>query len=296
MAHTAGSPDKGMDFSETHLITCGSKQLDLSKARIMGILNLTPDSFYDGGRNKSLADFLNSAEQMVREGAEILDLGAVSTRPGAPAVSEQEELRRLMPVIEAIADHFPETILSVDTFRAGIAKMSDERGAGIINDISGGTMDTAMFGAVSKMKAAYILMHIQGTPQTMQTSPEYGDVVNDIRNYFTERLAELYHLGKRNIILDPGFGFGKTLPDNYRILYNLDSYLTLGCPLLAGLSRKSMINKVIGTTPGEAMNGTSVLNTIALMKGAKILRVHDVKQAVEVIKLVDAFLQSARIT
>lgn len=294
MAHSAGSPDKGMDFSESQILTCGSKQLDLSNAVVMGILNLTPDSFYDGGQHNNLKDFLKKSEQMIREGAAILDLGAVSTRPGAPGVSEEEEARRLMPAIEAIVKEFPETVISVDTYRAAIAVMADARGVGIINDISGGTMDTAMFDAVGSMDAAYVLMHMQGTPETMQTNPEYGDVVNEINEYFAGRLSMLLNLGKRNVILDPGFGFGKTLADNFRILNSMDTFLSFGCPMLAGLSRKSMINKVIGTTPDQALNGTSVLNTISLMKGAKILRVHDVKQAMEAIKLVGALLQSTR--
>jgi len=290
MAFTAGLPDKGMDFSQTCLISCGSKQLDLSQPRIMGILNLTPDSFYAGSRHNKPDELLRKAAEMIDEGASILDLGAASTRPGAQTVSEEEEKNRLMPALEAIVKAFPEIIISVDTFRANIALASYNSGAGIINDISGGTLDKAMFSTVAKTEAAYVLMHIKGTPETMQTNPEYSDVVSEIREFFSERILALNQLGKHNIIIDPGFGFGKTLADNYKIMNNLDAFGSFGLPLLSGISRKSMINRVIGTAPSEALNGTTVLNTISLMKGAKILRVHDVKPAMEAIKLVKEYL------
>ncbi|MFH1121371.1 MAG: dihydropteroate synthase [Bacteroidota bacterium] len=288
MAHKAGSPDKGTAFSETRLLQCGTKQLDLSGAVVMGILNITPDSFFDGGKYKTLGQLLTQAEKMIGEGAAILDIGAVSTRPGAAVVSAGEEKSRLLPVLEVITRTFPETIISVDTYRSDIAMESCEMGAGIINDISGGQFDSCMFNMIREQKAAYVMMHIQGTPQTMQQNPEYDDVTSEIEAFFKEQLRNPDLTGKQNIILDPGFGFGKTLTGNYRLLNNLGRFLEHSYPLMVGFSRKSMISKVLNSNPEKALNGTTVLNTIALLKGASILRVHDVKEAMEAIKLTEA--------
>ncbi|MHC1778532.1 MAG: dihydropteroate synthase [Lentimicrobium sp.] len=258
----------------------------------MGILNLSPDSFFNGGEIKSINDLLLKAEKMLEGGAAILDIGAVSTRPGAVKVSSDEEKSRLIPAVEALIGRFPEAIVSVDTWRAEVALECCLMGAGIINDISGGQFDTAMHEMIVKQDAAYVLMHIQGNPQTMQISPSYDNVTGDIADFFAEKLTKPELQGKKNIILDPGFGFGKRVEDNFNLLNNLDAFLSFGLPLMAGVSRKSMINKVLGTTPDRALNGTTVLNTIALLRGVSLLRVHDVKEAVEVIKLVAALNQS----
>lgn len=292
MEHPEGSPDKGTVFSETRKFQCGTKQLRLDSPKVMGILNLTPDSFFNGGEIRTPDDLLFRADKMLQEGAAILDLGAVSTRPGAVTVSSDEEKTRLFPALRALIDRFPEAIVSVDTWRADVALECCLMGAGIINDISGGQFDTAMHEMIAKQDAAYVLMHIQGNPQTMQISPSYANVTGDIADFFAEQLVKNELKGKKNIILDPGFGFGKRLEDNFNLLNNLDAFLSFGLPLMAGVSRKSMINKVLGTTPADALNGTSVLNTIALLRGASFLRVHDVKEAAEVIKLVAALNQS----
>lgn len=288
MKTTEGSPDKGTAFYETRSLQCGTRLLSLSTPVVMGIINLTPDSFYDGGKSGSIDQVLRRAGQMIEEGAAILDLGAVSTRPGAAEVSESEEKARLYPAFSAIADRFPEIILSADTFRASVARDCCAMGAGIINDISGGSADSGMLPLMSEEKAAWVLMHMQGTPQTMQDNPQYNEVGVDIADFFAAQLSQKALNGKQNIILDPGFGFGKSLNDNFRLLNYLDAFLTFGLPLMAGISRKSMIYKTLNCTPDQALNGTSVLNTIALLRGASILRVHDVAEAVETIKLVDA--------
>lgn len=288
MKTTEGSPDKGTAFYETRSLQCGTRLLSLSTPVVMGIINLTPDSFYDGGKSGSIDQVLRRAGQMIEEGAAILDLGAVSTRPGAAEVSESEEKARLYPAFSAIADRFPEIILSADTFRASVARDCCAMGAGIINDISGGSADSGMLPLMSEVKAAWVLMHMQGTPQTMQDNPQYNEVGVDIADFFAAQLSQKALNGKQNIILDPGFGFGKSLNDNFRLLNYLDAFLTFGLPLMAGISRKSMIYKTLNCTPDQALNGTSVLNTIALLRGASILRVHDVAEAVETIKLVDA--------
>lgn len=288
MKTTEGSPDKGTAFYETRSLQCGTRLLSLSTPVVMGIINLTPDSFYDGGKSGSIDQVLRRAGQMIEEGAAILDLGAVSTRHGAAEVSESEEKARLYPAFSAIADRFPEIILSADTFRASVARDCCAMGAGIINDISGGSADSGMLPLMSEEKAAWVLMHMQGTPQTMQDNPQYNEVGVDIADFFAAQLSQKALNGKQNIILDPGFGFGKSLNDNFRLLNYLDAFLTFGLPLMAGISRKSMIYKTLNCTPDQALNGTSVLNTIALLRGASILRVHDVAEAVETIKLVDA--------
>jgi len=268
-------------------MNCNGKLLDLSSPVVMGILNITPDSFYDGGKHPTTEKAVLQAERMIREGAAIIDIGAVSTRPDAADVDEFEELSRLKAVLPVLRKEFPETIISVDTWRSSVAREAVACGADMINDISGGQFDQEMFKTIAGLKVAYIMMHTQGTPGTMQQNPHYDDVVNDIFDFFTENLKKLRHLGVTdNIIIDPGFGFGKTVKHNYELLSKISKFKSLGFPVLVGLSRKSMINKILESKPSEALNGTSVLNTIALLNGADILRVHDVKEAVEAIKLV----------
>jgi dihydropteroate synthase len=267
-------------------LVCGSRTLDLTAPVVMGIVNVTPDSFFDGGKHPTLPQLLSAAEQMLAEGASILDIGAVSTRPGAPDVTAEVELKRLIPAVSAITRHFPETILSVDTFRPLVARTAIEAGASIINDIYGGSYQEGMLEIIATYNVPYILMHMKGTPATMQRNPEYMDVVAEVYGFFTERLAEAGKTSVRQVIIDPGFGFGKTPEQNYALLSSLDKFKTLGFPVLAGLSRKSMICRILGIMPADALNGTTVLNTVALMKGADILRVHDVKEAMEAIRLV----------
>lgn len=253
---------------------------------IMGILNITPDSFYDGGNYTHETSWLKRAEQIIEEGGKIIDIGAFSTRPGAKNVTENEEWNRLSPVLKSIKKNFPEAAISVDTWRASIAGHAINEGADIINDISGGTMDANMFDVIEKNQIPYILMHIQGTPQDMQADPNYRDVTEEVKQYFIEKTTQLENRGFSRIILDPGFGFGKSVNHNYKLLHNLVDFKQLGYPLLVGISRKSMINKVLNITPSEALNGSTVLNTIALLNGADILRVHDVKQAAESAKII----------
>jgi len=268
-------------------MNCNGKLLDLSSPVVMGILNITPDSFYDGGRYPTNENAVLQAGRMIREGAAIIDIGAVSTRPDAVEIDEKEEWSRLKNVLPVLRKEFPETIISVDTWRSSVAREAVACGADMINDISGGRFDKEMFETIAGLKVAYIMMHTQGTPGTMQQNPHYDDVVSDIFDFFAENLKKLRHLGVTdNIIIDPGFGFGKTVKHNYELLSKISKFKSLGFPLLAGLSRKSMINKILESKPSEALNGTSVLNTIALLNGADILRVHDVKEAVEAIKLV----------
>ena len=260
---------------------------------IMGILNITPDSFYDGGSYTQETLWLKRAEQIIEEGGKIIDIGAFSTRPGAKNVTEDEEWNRLSPVLKSIKNNFPETTISVDTWRASIAGHAINEGADIINDISGGTMDANMFGIIEKNQIPYILMHIQGTPQDMQADPNYRDVTEEVKQYFIEKSTQLEDRGFSKIILDPGFGFGKSVNHNYKLLNNLADFKPLGYPLLVGISRKSMINKVLNIKPLEALNGTTVLNTIALINGADILRVHDVKQAAETAKIIHALVETS---
>jgi dihydropteroate synthase len=268
--------------TQLHLF-CAGLSLDLSRPVIMGILNLTPDSFYDGGKFNSVENALLHAEKMVAEGAKIIDIGAVSTRPGAHQVSAEEEWSRMEAIIPLIKTNFPGIVLSVDTYRSEIAKKAIQAGAHIINDISGGTLDEKMFETVAELNVPYVLMHIKGTPETMQQNPEYENVVEEVKHFFEERIAKLHALGVKQIILDPGFGFGKTLEHNYQLLNSLDVFVEMGYPVLAGLSRKSMITKLYGGEKKEALTGTIEVNKIALQKGAKILRVHDVKEAMELI-------------
>lgn len=256
---------------------------------IMGILNLTPDSFYDGGKYQTEAAYLERVEGMIHEGADVIDLGAVSTRPGAPEVSEEEEWKRIEAPLKQIRKAYPSCYVSVDTWRAEIAKRSIENGANIINDISGGTMDEAMFNIISNSNAAYILMHIHGTPQTMQQNIKYNDVTRKVADFFEERTEMLESNGFDNIILDPGFGFGKEVTHNYKMLHDLKALKVKNYPILVGISRKSMINKVLNTKPEDALHGTITLNTIALLNGANILRVHDVMEAKEALTVVKTY-------
>jgi dihydropteroate synthase len=280
--------DKGTYFSQTHSIRCGGLVLDLSKPVVMGILNVTADSFYDGGKYLTPSQISDRAGEMLDAGAAILDIGALSTRPGTDGGIAEVETERLIPAIELIRKHFPEALISADTFRASVAEMAVGAGSSIINDISGGTMDKEMHGFMLTTEAAYVLMHIQGTPATMQQNPEYTNVVAEVKTFFEKQLQSFVTRGKQNIILDPGFGFGKDVQHNYQLLAGFSDFAGMGFPLLAGVSRKSMINKVLQIKPSQALNGTSVLNTIALMNGANILRVHDVKEAVEAVKLFGA--------
>lgn len=267
-------------------IKLADRELDFSVPVVMGILNVTPDSFYDGGKYVSEVKVIERIHQIVEEGAGIIDVGAYSTRPGAAFVDEKEELGRLSWAVELIRKYYPEVAVSIDTFRAKVAEeIITCLGPVIVNDISGGTMDDGMFEMVAKTGVPYMMMHIQGTPQTMQKNPVYQDVVAEVRDFFTERIEKLNALGFDNIILDPGFGFGKTLAHNYELMNHMEIYQELGYPVLVGISRKTMIYKLLGGTAQDALNGTTVLNTIALMKGANILRVHDVKEAREAVML-----------
>lgn len=271
------------------------RSLDFTQPRIMGILNISPDSFYDGGRYSEPFSAIKQAERMISEGATIIDLGAVSTRPGAKEVGIDEEWGRIFEILPFLRKQFPETIISVDTYRSGIARNAVNEGADIINDISGGQMDNKMFETVAELKIPFIMMHLQGTPQTMQIKPEYADVVAEVSQFFKKNLQTLATMGKTgNIILDPGFGFGKTIEHNYKLLNNLDEFKKHGCPLLVGVSRKSMIYRLLGIGPDDALNGTTVVNTIALLKGVDILRVHDVKEAAEAVRIVGGVVVSRK--
>jgi len=267
-------------------IKCGNHSINFRDSAVMGILNLTPDSFFDGGNYQNEKSVLNRAEQIITEGAQIIDLGAYSTRPGAKQVSVEEEFHRLQPAVKCIRKEFPDAILSIDTFRSIIAKqIVDEFGACIINDISGGTMDKGMYEIVGELKVPYIMMHIQGTPQNMQNKPIYHDLMKEMMNFFKQRISLLKEFGVQDIIVDPGFGFGKTIDHNYEIMGKLQEFTSLKCPLLVGISRKSMIYKFLGGDPTTSLNGTTALNMMALNRGANLLRVHDVKDAVECVQL-----------
>ncbi len=278
---------KGTSFSEKQVIECGGKTLDLSTPAVMGILNITPDSFYDGGKNTDFKSIENSLQEMTSEGAAIIDIGGASTRPGADEVSPEKEWERIEPVIRFCLKSYPDLIVSVDTYQAWVAEKSLEAGVHIINDISGGSFDNQMIPLVSQSDAAFVIMHIQGTPRNMQKNPVYQDVVAEIGDFFLGQISAFEKHGFDNLILDPGFGFGKTVEHNYLLLKKMETYKGFGFPVLAGISRKSMINKVLGTKPTNALNGTTAANTIALMHGADILRVHDVREAVEAVKIVE---------
>ncbi|HRB70266.1 MAG TPA: dihydropteroate synthase [Flavobacterium sp.] len=267
-------------------INCKGRLVSLDTPHCMGILNVTPDSFYDGGKYKSDTAFLQQTEKMLTEGATFIDIGAYSSRPNAAFVTEEEEVRRIVPVIRLIADRFPEALLSVDTFRAKVAAEAIGAGAALINDIAAGLLDPEMLPMVGALRVPYIMMHMRGTPQTMNTLTDYTDIVKEMLLYFSERIREARRYGIHDIIVDPGFGFAKTTAQNYEVLQKMELFQNLEVPLLSAVSRKSMIYKVLENTAGEALNGTTVLNTISLLKGARLLRVHDVKEAMECIRLV----------
>lgn len=261
------------------------KLIDLSTPMVMAILNITPDSFYSGSRINNIDQALSKTDTFIQEGAQMIDIGAYSSRPGAAHVSETEELQRLTPIVEAIAKEFPSVLISIDTFRAKVAESAIHAGAHLINDISAGNLDQEMFATIAKLQVPYIMMHMKGTPQNMQENPNYTNISNEIIAYFIEKIGQLRKLGVKDLIIDPGFGFAKTIDHNYKLLQEMESLTTLGLPILVGLSRKSMITKILNIANEAALNGTTVLNTIALQKGACILRVHDVKAAMECIHL-----------
>ena len=268
-------------------INIGGKLLDLSVPKVMGIINVTPDSFYKGSRVLDEKEIVKSAMKMMDEGADIIDVGGYSSRPGAADVPQEEERSRVMNAVRIIRREIPETVLSVDTYRSEIASEAVEKfGVNMINDISGGEADAGMFDSVRKLNVPYIMMHMKGTPANMQDNPVYDDVVADILKWFSHRILKLQSAGVKDIIIDPGFGFGKTVKHNFEMLRRLGDFSVTGLPLMVGLSRKSMIWKTLSVTPDEALNGTSVLNTVALINGADILRVHDVKEAVQAVRLI----------
>ncbi|NBB22118.1 dihydropteroate synthase [Runella sp. CRIBMP] len=267
-------------------LNIGGKLLDLSTPQVMGIMNITPDSFYSESRVNQLDEAYKKAERMLSEGASILDLGGHSTRPGADAVSEEEERKRILPVVEMLRKNFPNAILSIDTFRASVARQAVEAGAHIINDIAGGNLDPQMFETVAALNVPYILMHSRGTPQTMKDLNQYEDLVTDVLRELQAKIYQLQQFGVKDIVADMGFGFAKNADQNYVLLNELKSFKALNVPILAGVSRKSMIWRKLNITPDQSLNGTTVLNTVALLNGASILRVHDVREAVEAVKLV----------
>ena len=267
-------------------INCNGNLIDLSTPKVMGILNVTPNSFYDGGKHKEINSIIHQVDKMLSEGADFIDIGAYSSKPSAEFVSEEEEIKRLVPIVKSLVETFPNIVLSVDTFRAQVAKASVENGVAMVNDIAAGLLDDKMLETVAELKVPYIMMHMRGNPQTMQSLTDYKDIVKEMIFYFSERIQKARSFGISDIVIDPGFGFAKTLEQNYEVLNKMELFKILELPILVGVSRKSMIYKVLENSPQEALNGTSVLNTIALQKGAKILRVHDVNEAVECIKLV----------
>ncbi len=272
-------------FNNHHLINCRGRLLDLSVPKIMGILNITPDSFFDGGKFTEQKAIINQAAKMLDEGADIIDIGANSTRPGAKMATAATELKRLLPAIAALRENFPDALLSVDTFRAVVAEKCVDQGVSIINDVSGGDLDKKMFQTIARLNVPYILMHMQGTPETMQENPEYSNVVFEVTAHLAKKVSLLNQLGVHDIIIDPGFGFGKTVEHNYQLLNALPALAYIGRPILAGVSRKSMICKVLKVNPDKALNGTTALHMAALINGATLLRVHDVKEAVQTVKL-----------
>jgi len=272
-------------FRKKETLNAGGRLIDLSTPKVMGIINLTPDSFYAGSRKQGVDEALQQAEKMLGEGAAFLDLGAYSSRPGADDISIQEEKDRLLPVVELIAARFPRAILSIDTFRSQVAEAAIGAGAHMINDISGGQLDENMFATVAKQQVPYILMHTKGTPKTMDQQAHYDDVFTEVYDYFVDKYDQLKLLGVHDVIIDPGFGFAKKAEHSYALMSRLQDFTPLKLPVLAGISRKKMIYGLLGGTAADALNGTTALNTIALMKGANILRVHDVKEAVEAIRI-----------
>ncbi len=275
------SKNKNINLS----INCNGKLVDLNTPKVMGVLNITPDSFYDGGRYKDAKSILNQTEKLISEGATFLDIGAYSSRPGADFISENEELKRIVPVVELIQKNNPDVLISIDSFRAKVIRECVSAGAVISNDISAGKLDPDMIKTVGELGVPYIMMHMRGTPQTMKNHTTYQHLINEIYAYFSKQIELARQHNITDIIIDPGFGFAKTLAQNYELLKQMEFFKNLNCPILTGVSRKSMIYKVLGCTAEEALNGTTALNMVALMNGACILRVHDVKEAVECIKL-----------
>jgi dihydropteroate synthase len=275
------SKNKNINLS----INCNGKLVDLNTPKVMGVLNITPDSFYDGGRYKDAKSVLNQTEKLISEGATFLDIGAYSSRPGADFISENEELKRIVPVVELIQKNNPDVLISIDSFRAKVIRECVSAGAVISNDISAGKLDPDMIKTVGELGVPYIMMHMRGTPQTMKNHTTYQHLINEIYAYFSKQIELARQHNITDIIIDPGFGFAKTLAQNYELLNQMEFFKNLNCPILTGVSRKSMIYKVLGCTAEEALNGTTALNMVALMNGACILRVHDVKEAVECIKL-----------
>ena len=278
-----------MEHAINKYINVNGKLLDLSSPKVMGILNLTPDSFYAESRKQTEQDIRIWTRQIIEEGGSIIDVGAYSSRPKAEHITPDEEMRRLRNGLQIINSEYPDAIISVDTFRADVARMCvEEYGVAIINDIAAGEMDENMFQMIARLKVPYIMMHMQGTPQNMQQNPHYENVVKEVMLYFATKIQQLRDLGAKDLIIDPGFGFGKTLEHNYELLEKLESFQLFDLPLLVGVSRKSMIYKLLGGTSEDALNGTSIINTISLLKGANILRVHDVKAASEAVQIVNA--------
>lgn len=270
-------------------INCKGTLINLSTPKVMGIVNVTPDSFFDGGKLTDADAVVFQVEKMLQEGATFIDLGGYSSKPGAEFVSETEELNRVIPVVKLLVEKFPDILLSIDTFRSEVAKQAIENGAALINDISAGLLDENMLETVAKLQVPYIMMHMKGTPKTMQSLANYEDLLKEMNFYFSERIAKARHFGLNDIIIDPGFGFAKTLEQNYELLQNLELLQFHDLPILAGISRKSMIYKALETAPEAALNGTTFLHAFCLQKGANILRVHDVKEAVECVKLMGQF-------
>jgi len=272
--------------------TCKGKSLTFIKPLVMAIVNITPDSFYDGNKYGNINDVLRDVEEKIKQGADIIDIGAASSRPGAAEISGEEEWKRLENILTEVRKNFPGSFISIDTYRSSVAKNSYDLGADIINDISGGNLDTMMFETIAKLQIPYVLMHMQGKPKTMQKAPVYKNVTEEVTHEFKLKISKLKELGFNKIILDPGFGFGKTVEHNFILLKSIAELKSLGFPVLAGVSRKSMINRVIGTNPVTSLNGTTVLNTIALLNGSNILRVHDVIEAKQAIQLVEFYKNS----
>jgi dihydropteroate synthase len=282
-------------YTKKKTINLGGRLICIDKPMVMGIVNVTPDSFYDGGKYNREKTLIERVTKIVEEGADFVDIGGYSTRPGASQISMEEELERLLPAVRMVKKHFPDIAVSIDTFRSEIVnRIFEEAGAFIVNDISGGNFDSKMFETVAELGLPYILMHIQGTPSSMQKNPTYDDVVQDIIICFSERVKKLRLLGVNDIILDPGFGFGKTMEQNYELLNRLDAFKIFQLPIMTGISRKSVIWKLLDITPDESLNGTTVLNTLALTGGANILRVHDVKEAVEAVLIVEEIRRSGK--
>ena len=277
---------KDSTFCKNQHINCGGKLLDLSTPKVMAIVNITPDSFYDGGKNSDNKSILQACEKHLKEGASILDIGGQSTRPGAEQINAETELSRVLPAIQLITKEFPESILSIDTYWAKVAKEAIDAGAKIINDISAGSLDIEMLNTVLELNVPYIASHLKGDLKNMQTTPEYQDITTEVYQSLSKIKSTLFQKGFNDLLIDPGFGFGKTTAHNFELLNNLEHFKSLGLPILVGLSRKSMIWKTLNSTAKEALNGTTTLNTIALLKGANILRVHDTKEAIQVIELV----------